>query len=169
MDVKHPVMIIGTAGSDLDRHVLMYDLSRLGPNMTPTKVLSQSNAPLKKQYRCVSIFPDKTGYAIGSIEGRVAVWCIDPSMQGKNFAFKCHRVKERKAIYSVNAITFHPKHHSLSTAGGDGQWNFWDKDSKQRLKATTGIMCGQNRPLPITCTAFNNTGDLFACGVSYDW
>lgn len=169
MDVKHPVMVIGTGGSDLDRNLLLYDLSRLGPNMTPTTVLSQSNAPLKKQYRCVSIFPDKSGYAIGSIEGRVAIWYIDPSQQSKNFAFKCHRDKDLKSIYSVNAISFHPKFHTLSTAGGDGKWNFWDKDSKQRLKATNAVMCGQNRPLPITCSGFNNTGELFAYGVSYDW
>mmetsp|Transcript_3502 Transcript_3502/g.3904 ORF Transcript_3502/g.3904 Transcript_3502/m.3904 type:complete len:465 (-) Transcript_3502:449-1843(-) len=169
MDVKHPVMVIGTGGSDLDRNLLLYDLSRLGPNMTPTTVLSQSNAPLKKQYRCVSIFPDKSGYAIGSIEGRVAIWYIDPSQQSKNFAFKCHRDKDLKSIYSVNAISFHPKFHTLSTAGGDGKWNFWDKDSKQRLKATNAILCGQNRPLPITCSGFNNTGELFAYGVSYDW
>ena len=57
-------MVIGTGGADTDRHLIIYDLSRLGPNMQPSRVLSQSNAPLKKQYRCVSIFPDKTGYAV---------------------------------------------------------------------------------------------------------
>ncbi|CAN0001596.1 unnamed protein product, partial [Discosporangium mesarthrocarpum] len=38
------------------------------------------------------------------------------------------------AVYSVNAITFH-KYGTFATAGSDGNFNFWDKDSRQRLKA----------------------------------
>lgn len=38
-----------------------------------------------------TVCPDKTGYLIGSIEGRVAVQHVDDSLQSKNFTFKCHR------------------------------------------------------------------------------
>ena len=31
-------------------------------------------------------------------------------------------------IYPVNAISFHPKYHSvLATVGSDGKYMFWDK------------------------------------------
>ena len=43
--------------------------------------------------RQVSCFPDKTGYLVGSIEGRVAVHHVEDSVgQQKNFTFKCHRL-----------------------------------------------------------------------------
>ena len=60
----------------------------------------------------------------------------------KNFAFKCHRVKNN--VYAINDIAFNPL-LTFATVGSDGTFNFWDKDSKQRLKASK--QCN----LPITC------------------
>jgi WD40 repeat protein len=80
----------------------------------------------------------------------------------KNFSFKCHR-DEAKNIFSVNALSFHPTYGTFSTAGADGTVSFWDKDSKQRLKAFSNV----NGTIP--CTAFNRTGNIFAYAVSYDW
>ncbi|CAL8997922.1 unnamed protein product, partial [Prunus brigantina] len=54
-------------------------------------------------------------------------------------------------------------HHTFTTAGSDGSFNFWDKDSKQRLKAMS--RCNQ----PIPCSTFNNDGSIFAYAVCYDW
>ncbi|KAK6156892.1 hypothetical protein DH2020_011140 [Rehmannia glutinosa] len=54
-------------------------------------------------------------------------------------------------------------HHTFATAGSDGAFNFWDKDSKQRLKAM--LRCSQ----PIPCSSFNNDGSIFAYSVCYDW
>ncbi|CAN1814456.1 Protein RAE1 [Linum perenne] len=54
-------------------------------------------------------------------------------------------------------------HHTFATAGSDGAFNFWDKDSKQRLKAMA--RCSQ----PIPCSAFNNDGSVYAYAVCYDW
>ncbi|KAL2349086.1 hypothetical protein Fmac_003086 [Flemingia macrophylla] len=98
---------------------------------------------------------------VGSIEGRVGVHHLDDAQQSKNFTFKCHR--ENNEIYSVNALNFHPIHHTFATAGSDGAFNFWDKDSKQRLKAMQ--RCSQ----PIPCSTFNNDGSIFAYAVCYDW
>nr|POE84182.1 protein rae1 [Quercus suber]POE84840.1 protein rae1 [Quercus suber] len=98
---------------------------------------------------------------VGSIEGRVGVHHLDESQQAKNFTFKCHR--DGNEIYSVNSLNFHPVHHTFATAGSDGAFNFWDKDSKQRLKAMA--RCGQ----PIPCSTFNNDGSIFAYAVCYDW
>jgi cell cycle arrest protein BUB3 len=51
---------------------------------------------------------DFQGYALSSIEGRVAVEYLDTDseVQKKKYAFKCHRIKEGgiEKIYPVNAI-----------------------------------------------------------------
>ena len=39
-------------------------------------------SPLKYQTRCVSAFPNKQGYLVGSIEGRVAVNHVEDSLAG---------------------------------------------------------------------------------------
>jgi hypothetical protein len=66
-------------------------------------------------YRCVTCFPDTTGYLVGSIEGRVAVHHVEDQLQSKNFTFKCHR--DGNDIYAVNTITFHPTFGTFVTAG----------------------------------------------------
>lgn len=47
-------------------------------------------------------------------------------------------------------------------------YNFWDKDSKQRLKAMQKSTYG-TEPAPITCGSFNADGSIFAYALSYDW
>ena len=49
------------------------------------------------QHRCVAIFKDKkgagapAGFALGSVEGRVAIQYIVAASPRDNFTFKCHR------------------------------------------------------------------------------
>lgn len=151
MDVRYPLMVVATA----ERHIVIYDLKN------PSVAFKQLQSPLKHQSRCVSCFPDSTGYCLGSIEGRVAVQHVEDRDANKNFAFKCHR--DSNDIYSVNHISFHPTYGTFATTGADGTYNFWDKDSRQRLKAF-------NRgSLPITCGAFNKDGTIFSYAASYDW
>ncbi|KAI5399623.1 Poly(A)+ RNA export protein rae1 [Lathyrus oleraceus] len=151
MSVRHPLMVVGTA----DRNLIVFNLQN--PQTEYKRIVS----PLKYQTRCVAAFPDQQGFLVGSIEGRVGVHHLDDAQQNKNFTFKCHR--ESTDIYSVNSLSFHPVHHTFATAGSDGAFNFWDKDSKQRLKAMQ--RCGQ----PIPCGAFNNDGSIYAYAVCYDW
>jgi mRNA export factor len=107
----------------------------------------------------------------------------------QNFSFKCHRKeqnptqKDQTLVFSVNDINFHPVHGTFSTAGSDGTVNFWDKDARTRLKSEPlylkesslfdlngGLAAAfDTAPGPITCTAFNRTGNIFAYAVSYDW
>lgn len=96
MSVRHPLMVVATA----DRSIIVYNLA--APQTEYKRIVS----PLKFQTRCVATFPDKTGFLVGSIEGRVAVQHIEEAQQAKNFTFKCHR--DGNDIYAVNAITFHP-------------------------------------------------------------
>ncbi|KAJ0801108.1 putative transcription factor WD40-like family [Helianthus annuus] len=52
------------------------------------------------------------GYALSSVEGRVAMEFFDltEAGQSKKYAFKCHRKSEagRDIVYPVNTIAFHP-------------------------------------------------------------
>eukprot|EP01117_Protostelium_nocturnum_P001455 TRINITY_DN11755_c0_g1_i1.p1 TRINITY_DN11755_c0_g1~~TRINITY_DN11755_c0_g1_i1.p1 ORF type:complete len:331 (-),score=49.90 TRINITY_DN11755_c0_g1_i1:22-1014(-) len=152
LDIKYPLAVFCTA----ERHIVVYNLSN--PS-TPFKTLP---SPLKFQSRAVSCFIDKSGFAIGSTEGRVGIEYIQDT-NGKSFAFKCHRENSGSDIYPVNSISFHPQWGTFATAGGDGTFNFWDKDSKQRLKAFTKM------PQPISATSWNFDGTLFAYSVCYDW
>ncbi|KAM6595947.1 hypothetical protein CsatA_006471 [Cannabis sativa] len=151
LTVRHPLMVVGTA----DRNLIVFNLQN------PQAEFKRITSPLKYQTRCVAAFPDQQGFLVGSIEGRVGVHHLDDSQQSKNFTFKCHR--DGSDIYSVNSLNFHPVHHTFATAGSDGAFNFWDKDSKQRLKAMA--RCQQ----PIPCSAFNSDGSLYAYAVCYDW
>ncbi|KAG1177201.1 hypothetical protein G6F70_002846 [Rhizopus microsporus] len=152
MDARGPLMVAATA----EKHVCLFDLNN------PTVIFKQITSPLKWQTRVVSCFADSKGFAIGSIEGRVGIQYVDEKEASKNFSFKCHR-DDSKNIYAVHDINFHPIHGTFSTAGADGTFSFWDKDSKQRLKPFPKVN-GQ-----ITSTAFNRNGSIFAYAVSYDW
>ena len=81
MDVRDELMVVGTA----DRQLQVFNLG------TPGQVYKSLASPLKYQTRCIACFPDKTGYLLGSIEGRVAVHHVEDALQSKNFTFKCHR------------------------------------------------------------------------------
>ncbi|KAI9203704.1 WD40-repeat-containing domain protein [Polychytrium aggregatum] len=151
LDVSGELMVVGTA----ERHILIYSLAN------PSTPFKQIVSPLKWQTRTIACFPNAAGYAIGSIEGRVGIQYVDERDQAQNFSFKCHR--DDKNVYSVNAISFHPQHGTFSTAGSDGTYSMWDKDSKQRLKFIPTIN------MPISATAFNRTGSIFAYAASYDW
>mmetsp|Transcript_21786 Transcript_21786/g.53937 ORF Transcript_21786/g.53937 Transcript_21786/m.53937 type:complete len:357 (-) Transcript_21786:114-1184(-) len=151
LSVVHPLLVVGTA----ERHIQVFNLSN------PQVAYKSIQSPLKYQTRCVAAFPGKQGYLVGSIEGRVAVNHVEDSLAAKNFTFKCHR--EQADIYAVNSIAFHPVHGTFVTTGADGVFNFWDKDSKQRLKQMNKC----NAPIP--CGAFNRDGTIFAYAVSYDW
>ncbi|XP_072952714.1 protein RAE1-like isoform X1 [Typha angustifolia] len=151
LTVRYPLMVVGTA----DRQIIIYNLQN------PQTEFKRIQSPLKYQTRSLAAFPDQQGFLVGSIEGRVGVHHLDDAQQNKNFTFKCHR--EGTEIYSVNSLNFHPVHHTFATAGSDGAFNFWDKDSKQRLKAMARC------PHPIPCSTFNQDGSIYAYAVCYDW
>jgi len=63
----------------------------------------------------------------------------------------------------VNAIKFHPKHGTMTTAGSDGAFAFWDKDKRKNLK--TSLQMQQ----PVTSCSISHDGLIFAYSVGYDW
>ena len=95
---------------------------------------------------------------------------VDPKNAHRNFAFKCHReTQDARAgqtglcnIYAVNSIAFHHL-GTFATAGSDGVYNYWDKDSKQRL------MQFKKAAQTISTACFSPSGGLYAYALSYDW
>lgn len=159
-DVDYPMAVVGTAG----RGLIVYSLEN-----SPTEFKRQES-PLKYQHRTISIFRDKnkkpTGYALGSIEGRVAIQYVNPVNPKDNFTFKCHRSSGTAGyqdIYAVNDIAFHPIHGTLVTVGSDGTFSFWDKDARTKLKSS------ETMDQSITKASFNASGHIFAYAVGYDW
>uniref|UniRef100_A0AAG5DQP1 Mitotic checkpoint protein BUB3 n=1 Tax=Anopheles atroparvus TaxID=41427 RepID=A0AAG5DQP1_ANOAO len=114
-----------------ERKVLIWDLRNM------KNYIERRESSLKYQTRSVRCFPNKEGYVMSSIEGRVAVEYFDanPEVQKKKFAFKCHRAKEgdMELIYPVNAISFHSVYNTFATGGSDGYVNIWDGFNKKRL------------------------------------
>jgi len=152
MDVRENLLVVGTAG----RTVIAYDVSSGQP-----REFHRKESPLKFQTRCIACFPDSTGFAIGSIEGRVGIHYLQKIAGKDSFAFKCHR--QDSNVYAVNAIAFHNQFGTFATCGSDGVINFWDKDNKQRLKGFNAVQ------RTISAASFNAQGNLFAYASSYDW
>lgn len=148
-------LVVATAG----RHVNVYDLR----NMSQPEQKRESS--LKYQTRCVRCYPNETGYALSSVEGRVAMEFFDMSVSGqaKKYAFKCHRKSEagRDTVYPVNAIAFHPIYGTFATGGCDGYVNVWDGDNKKRLYQYSKY------PSSIAALSFNKDGNLLAVASSY--
>ncbi|KAG9353209.1 hypothetical protein JZ751_017785 [Albula glossodonta] len=163
MGQVYPMAVVATA----DRGLIVYQLEN-----QPSE-FRRVESPLKHQHRCVAIFKDNqskpTGFALGSIEGRVAIHYINPPNPAKdNFTFKCHRSNGTNTtapqdIYAVNDISFHPVHGTLATVGSDGRFSFWDKDARTKLKTSEQL------DQPITACCFNSSGNIFAYASSYDW
>lgn len=149
-DVDYPMAVVVTAG----RGLIVYQLEG-----TPQEY-KRIESPLKYQHRCVSIFQDKknspAGFALGSVEGRVAIQYVTPQNPKDNFTFKCHRSNGTPSgyqdIFAVNDIVFHPIHGTLSTVGSDGRFSFWDKDARTKLKTSEAM------EQPITSCCFNSNG-----------
>lgn len=159
MDVRNQVLVLGTAS----RQIQIFDLSN---PVTPYKTMA---SPLKWQTRTIAVFPNADGFALGSIEGRVAIQNIEDKDQSKNYSFRCHRkdqtpgAKDQTLVFSVNDIKFHPVHGTFATSGSDGTVSIWDKDARTRMKTFNSV------PSPVVSSSFNHTGTIFAYAAAYDW
>jgi len=155
LSVVEDILVVGTAC----RKVLVWDLRNMaGPQQ-------KRESSLKFQTRCVRCSPDKLGYVVSSIEGRVAVDYLDISeeSQARKYAFKCHRLKENgiEKIYPVNSISFHKDYKTFASGGSDGFVNIWDGANKKRL-------CQFRRyPTSIASLDFSDDGRVLAIASSY--
>jgi cell cycle arrest protein BUB3 len=149
-------LVVGTS----NRLVAIFDLR----NMAQPEQMRESS--LLHQTRCIRTFPDGTGYALSSVEGRVAIEYFDPdpAVQARKYAFKCHRATSAKGtqvLYPVNAIAFHPIYGTFATGGCDGLINVWDGQLKKRICQYPAY------PTSIASLDFNRDGSLLAVAASY--
>mmetsp|Transcript_37258 Transcript_37258/g.58228 ORF Transcript_37258/g.58228 Transcript_37258/m.58228 type:complete len:214 (+) Transcript_37258:492-1133(+) len=156
MSVTSNRIVVGTS----NRHVWIYDVRKL------SEPEQQRESSLKFQTRCIRCYPDGSGYALSSIEGRVAMEYFDTSaaVQAKKYAFKCHRAQDERGVdtvYPVNALAFHPSYGTFATGGCDGKVIMWDGGNKKRLQAPWSY------PTSIAALAFNPTGAILAVASSY--
>ena len=93
LDVRDNLMVVATA----NRQIICYDVSG-----TPQEH-SRKESPLKFQSRSISCFPDSTGFAVGSIEGRVGIHYIQKVAGKDSFAFKCHRHETNVFLFIPSA------------------------------------------------------------------
>jgi cell cycle arrest protein BUB3 len=122
---------------------------------------------VRHQIRCVRAFADGDVYAVGSIEGRVAIEFVSdaPTVQANKYTFKCHRVANKatgeERVFPVNAMASHPKQAVFATGGADGTVSIWDPTSKKRLAQVPAY------PTSVSSLAFSPCGTKLAIGVSY--
>lgn len=67
MDIANQALVVGMA----DRWIEIFNLQK------PDTAYKKLQSPLKWQTRTVSCFPDGSGFAVGSIEGRCAIQYIE--------------------------------------------------------------------------------------------
>lgn len=72
LDVSQGLMVVGTA----ERYINIVNLGN------PTAIFKTMQSPLKWQTRVISCFPDASGFAVGSIEGRCAIQYVDEKNSG---------------------------------------------------------------------------------------
>lgn len=101
-----PLVVVATAA----RQVHVVDLRK------PSEPIQRRESALKCQTRAVAQMPDGLGYAMGSVEGRVAVEYFDPKpeVQEKRYAFKCHRTAVQGAPTAPRLRDSPPSSRTLS-------------------------------------------------------
>ena len=155
MDVSGRNVIVGCA----QRKVVFFDVRKLEK---PVSVMSSS---LKHQTRVLRCMPDSSGYALGTVEGRIAIEYIDvEEHESRAYSFKCHRDKKtegQEIVFPVNAIAYHPVHGTFATGGCDGHVYTWDGNAKKRLAHYPRY------PTSIATLDFSADGTMLAVSSSY--
>lgn len=155
MDVSGPLLVVGLA----DRKLAVYDVRK------PTTPFVEKYTQLRYQTRCVATWPDRMGYLVGSVDGKVSIDYVQEPQPGANYSFYCHRDKSAGKAYSINAIRFHRQSSCFATAGSDGKFAFWDKDRKDRA----GTRRFERLNGPVCDIDFSADGRTYAYAVGYDW
>ncbi|KXZ45500.1 hypothetical protein GPECTOR_54g242 [Gonium pectorale] len=153
-------LVVGTSG----RHVLIYDIRRLAGGQGGEGPEQHRESSLKFQTRSLAVYTDGRGYALGSVEGRVAMEFFDAAdAQANKYAFKCHRRNEngKDTVYPVHSIAFHSGYGTFATGGGDGVICIWDGDNKKRLFQTARY------PTSVASMCFSRSGEMLAVAASY--
>jgi cell cycle arrest protein BUB3 len=164
MDIGRNMLVACLAG----RLVMIYDVRMMANDKTgKTEPVQARESSLRYMTKTVACMTNGQGFAMTSVEGRIAFEYYDPSpeIQAKKYAFKCHRqpVNGEDHVWPVNALAFHPTYNTFASGGSDGTVSLWDHNAKKRLKQFT------NYDSAITSLSFSASGQKLAIGVSYAW
>lgn len=140
----------------------VYDLRNV------SRPMQERRSPLK--YKTVSIccYPNRQGYAIGAVDGRVALEFFDlsESFQANSYAFRC-LPKSKNAICSlpaaVNAIEYHPIYGTFTTGDNDGYCLTWDGEKRKMLYQYPRYNSS------IASLSYNRDGQLLSVASSYTY
>jgi len=139
-----------------DRNVVLYDLT--------SNASHPQLSPLRFQTRSVCCFADKSGYALSSIEGRIAVQNFNPQNPSR-FKTRCHRGPDNKLpshpSHSLAAFPLPQRADVFASAGGDGMVNFYDKTHRN-------IVHKWATPQPLVAGQFSSDGALYAYATGDD-
>ncbi|XP_015584447.1 mitotic checkpoint protein BUB3.3 isoform X1 [Ricinus communis] len=142
------------------KSVNVYDLRNMG------KPVHFKENHTDVQIKCISSFPYRRGYAVGSVDGRVALEFLDPSNSNEGYTFRCHPKSRdgRTHLVSINDIVFNPLVcGTFVTGDNDGYIITWHNESKRRL-------CEFSRyPNSVASLSFNHLGELLAIASSYTY
>jgi cell cycle arrest protein BUB3 len=111
--------------------------------------------------------PNDFGWAIGSIDGRIAIdYFGDIQHQAQRFSFshQKHEEGQEVVIYPVSALCFNPQSGILASGSCQGNITFWDLDAKRKVSeiqspfdvSVAGLDCSQD-------------GSMLAIAFSYTW
>ncbi|XP_019711007.1 mitotic checkpoint protein BUB3.3 isoform X2 [Elaeis guineensis] len=138
--------------------VKVYDLRNLkGP------VLSKESS-VDFHVKCVRSFSSNQGYAVGSIDGCVALKYFDPPKECEmGCVFRCHPKSKngRYHLVAVNDIGFHPRYDTFVTGDDDGYAIIWDAQSRKKVFEL------QRYPSSVASLSYNYSGQFLAVASSY--
>uniref|UniRef100_A0A1J3IWV0 Mitotic checkpoint protein BUB3.3 n=1 Tax=Noccaea caerulescens TaxID=107243 RepID=A0A1J3IWV0_NOCCA len=124
---------------------------------------SQVEVPI----RCITSVPYSRGYAVGSVDGQVALDFPNTSCSSEiNYTFRCHpkSMKGRLNGTCINAIEFSPcGSGNFVTGDNEGYVISWNAKSKKRLFELPRYSNS------VASLAFNHTGELLAVASSHTY
>ncbi|CAN6675868.1 unnamed protein product [Malus baccata var. baccata] len=159
------VMSMSLSGLDMmvaiGSSIYVYDLRN------PEKPIQSKDSHMDAKIVCVSSIPYAKGFAVGSIDGRVALEISCPSSSDDiRYMFRCHpkSTDKRYHLESVNDIVFNPlMYGAFVTGDNDGYVTAWDAKSKKRLFQLPRY------PNSVASLSYNHRGQLLAVASSYTY
>ncbi|KAM6576615.1 hypothetical protein CsatB_028452 [Cannabis sativa] len=143
------------------RSVYVYDLRNLA------KSIPSKKSDMDVNIKCISSVPHSRGFAVGSVDGRVALEMSSSSDSNDiRYMFRCHPKSTEKRLHlvSVNDIVFNTLMDSaFYTGDNEGYVIGWDAQSRKRLFELPRY------PNSISSLSINNKGQLLAVASSYTY
>ncbi|KAJ4909667.1 Mitotic checkpoint protein BUB3.3 [Raphanus sativus] len=144
-----------------DASMHLYDLRSLDRPFQSCE--SQVEVPI----RCVTSVPFSTGYAVGSVDGQVALEFPNTACSSEmKYTFRCHpkSMKGRLDGACINAIEFTPGGSGTFVTGdNEGYVISWNAKSRRRLFELPRYSNS------VASLAFNHTGELLAVASSHTY